>query len=193
MIRALMPRRRSCRPMGELTNRSASRPNRCENFTQPRCGLAVTVMIAVGAQCKLCACGKVVAAEVEVDVELVGPDLHSEHPGGGRRRRAGRRVRPHAWRLRPARCHHIFSLDGIDIRFRGAANGVAALGPWALAPADGSGRRAMAGDAGSVQLAGQHDPQRARSVAHLAQRPEGDVEDTRWRYSLMNWGHDPLK
>ena len=28
---------------------------------------------------------------------------------------------------------------------------------------------------------------------HLAQRPDGDVEDTRWRYSLMNWGHDPLK
>ena len=28
---------------------------------------------------------------------------------------------------------------------------------------------------------------------HLAQRPEGDVEHTRWRYSLMNWGHDPLK
>ncbi|MEC4815350.1 MAG: DUF3140 domain-containing protein [Scytonema sp. PMC 1069.18] len=28
---------------------------------------------------------------------------------------------------------------------------------------------------------------------HLAQRPEGDVKDTRWRYSLMNWGHDPLK
>jgi hypothetical protein len=28
---------------------------------------------------------------------------------------------------------------------------------------------------------------------HLAQRPKGDVEDTRWRYSLMNWGHDPLK
>ena len=27
---------------------------------------------------------------------------------------------------------------------------------------------------------------------HLAQRPDGDVEDTRWRYSLMNWGHDPL-
>lgn len=26
---------------------------------------------------------------------------------------------------------------------------------------------------------------------HLAQRPEGDVTDTRWRYSLMNWGHDP--
>jgi hypothetical protein len=28
---------------------------------------------------------------------------------------------------------------------------------------------------------------------HLAQRPGGDVEDTRWRHSLMNWGHDPLK
>ena len=27
---------------------------------------------------------------------------------------------------------------------------------------------------------------------HLAQRPDGDVTDTRWRYSLMNWGHDPL-
>jgi hypothetical protein len=28
---------------------------------------------------------------------------------------------------------------------------------------------------------------------HCAQRPQGDVSDTRWRYSLMNWGHDPLK
>jgi hypothetical protein len=28
---------------------------------------------------------------------------------------------------------------------------------------------------------------------HGAQRPEGDASDTRWRYSLMNWGHDPLK
>ena len=27
---------------------------------------------------------------------------------------------------------------------------------------------------------------------HLAQRPSGDVADTRWRWSLMNWGHDPL-
>ncbi|MFF9458457.1 DUF3140 domain-containing protein [Streptomyces flaveolus] len=27
---------------------------------------------------------------------------------------------------------------------------------------------------------------------HLAQRPSGDVSDTRWRHSLMNWGHDPL-
>ncbi|WEK04358.1 MAG: DUF3140 domain-containing protein [Candidatus Devosia phytovorans] len=26
---------------------------------------------------------------------------------------------------------------------------------------------------------------------HLAQRPDGDIEKTPWRYSLMNWGHDP--
>ena len=28
---------------------------------------------------------------------------------------------------------------------------------------------------------------------HLAQRPSGDIEDTHWRYSLKNWGHEPLK
>lgn len=28
---------------------------------------------------------------------------------------------------------------------------------------------------------------------HLAQKPDGDVSETNWRYSLMNWGHDPLK
>jgi hypothetical protein len=28
---------------------------------------------------------------------------------------------------------------------------------------------------------------------HMAQRPDGDVRETTWRYSLMNWGHDPLK
>lgn len=27
---------------------------------------------------------------------------------------------------------------------------------------------------------------------HTAQRPKGDVSETPWRYSLMNWGHDPL-
>ena len=27
---------------------------------------------------------------------------------------------------------------------------------------------------------------------HLAQRPWGDVTRSRWRWSLMNWGHDPL-
>ena len=29
---------------------------------------------------------------------------------------------------------------------------------------------------------------------HRAQAPKQEkVEDSRWRYSLMNWGHDPLK
>ena len=29
---------------------------------------------------------------------------------------------------------------------------------------------------------------------HLAQQPaKEDVETSKWRYSLMNWGHDPLK
>jgi len=28
---------------------------------------------------------------------------------------------------------------------------------------------------------------------HRAQEPQFDVEHSRWRYSLMNWGNDPLK
>ena len=45
---------------------------------------------------------------------------------------------------------------------------------------------------------GDDDVAEMRRVAgyvkrHLAQRPKGDVTETRWRYSLMNWGHDPLK
>ena len=28
---------------------------------------------------------------------------------------------------------------------------------------------------------------------HKAQRPTGDVTETPWRFSLMNWGYDPLK
>jgi hypothetical protein len=28
---------------------------------------------------------------------------------------------------------------------------------------------------------------------HIAQRPSGDITRTTWRYSLMNWGHDPAK
>lgn len=28
---------------------------------------------------------------------------------------------------------------------------------------------------------------------HLAQRPKGDISESHWRYSLMNWGHDPCK
>jgi uncharacterized protein DUF3140 len=44
----------------------------------------------------------------------------------------------------------------------------------------------------------ESDEQHMRKVVgyihrHLEQRPSGDVQDTRWRYSLMNWGHDPTK
>lgn len=28
---------------------------------------------------------------------------------------------------------------------------------------------------------------------HRSQEPSGDVRDSDWRYSLLNWGHDPLK
>lgn len=28
---------------------------------------------------------------------------------------------------------------------------------------------------------------------HMKQGPKRDIEHSRWRYSLMNWGHDPLK
>jgi hypothetical protein len=28
---------------------------------------------------------------------------------------------------------------------------------------------------------------------HLGQRPKNDPENSKWRYSLMNWEHDPLK
>ena len=28
---------------------------------------------------------------------------------------------------------------------------------------------------------------------HLSQKPDGDIEDSDWRYSLKNWGHDPCK
>ena len=28
---------------------------------------------------------------------------------------------------------------------------------------------------------------------HQSHKPEGDVKDSNWRRSLLNWGHDPLK
>ena len=28
---------------------------------------------------------------------------------------------------------------------------------------------------------------------HKAQKPESGIKDSPWRYSLMNWGHDPVK
>ncbi len=28
---------------------------------------------------------------------------------------------------------------------------------------------------------------------HRAQKPESDIKESDWRYSLKNWGHDPCK
>jgi len=28
---------------------------------------------------------------------------------------------------------------------------------------------------------------------HLAQKLKGNTKNTNWRYSLLNWGHDPLE
>jgi len=28
---------------------------------------------------------------------------------------------------------------------------------------------------------------------HRKEKPPGDVFASNWRYSLMNWGHDPMK
>lgn len=28
---------------------------------------------------------------------------------------------------------------------------------------------------------------------HAAQKPDGTIEDSNWRYSLKNWGYDPIK
>ncbi|MEZ5845001.1 MAG: DUF3140 domain-containing protein [Hyphomicrobiaceae bacterium] len=61
-----------------------------------------------------------------------------------------------------------------------------------------SGRRIVAIKRHTVDSLTDDDHTHMRKVVgyihrHLAQRPAGDVRDTRWRYSLMNWGHDPLK
>ncbi len=61
-----------------------------------------------------------------------------------------------------------------------------------------SGRRIVALKENSVDDLTDDDHDWMNKVAgyvhrHLAQRPDGDVTGTKWRYSLMNWGHDPLK
>jgi len=59
-----------------------------------------------------------------------------------------------------------------------------------------SGRRIIAIQRGRGSLTEDDRAHMRKVVAyikrHLAQRPHHDVEHTSWRYSLMNWGHDPL-
>ena len=61
-----------------------------------------------------------------------------------------------------------------------------------------SGRRIIQIKRTKVSGLSDSDYEHMRKVSgyvarHTKQRPDGDVTDTRWRYSLMNWGHDPLK
>jgi hypothetical protein len=103
----------------------------------------------------------------------------------------------------------------IVARFAGAVNMTAAeLDRWLKTPESLSVGFKRRGDAESVGhrsgrriigLLGLHpaeleedDLAHMRKVVgyvarHSVQRPAGDIMHTRWRYSLMNWGHDPLK
>lgn len=61
-----------------------------------------------------------------------------------------------------------------------------------------SGRRIVALLRARKQTRSPEDLAHMRKVVgyvrrHRAQRPYGDISCTRWRYSLMNWGHDPVK
>ena len=61
-----------------------------------------------------------------------------------------------------------------------------------------SGRRIVRLKRTAVSELSDDDYEHMRKVTgyvrrHSAQRPDGDAADTKWRYSLMNWGHDPLK
>jgi Protein of unknown function (DUF3140) len=61
-----------------------------------------------------------------------------------------------------------------------------------------SGRRIVRLLETPARQLGEGDYRHMRKVVgyvhrHLAQRPGSDVTHTRWRYSLLNWGHDPLR
>ena len=93
--------------------------------------------------------------------------------------------------------------------FRKAVNMTPAqLRAWLASPKSKSvgftykGKRESVGHASGRKIVrmltgSSFDEKHARKVVgyvhrHLAQRPAGDISETRWRYSLMNWGHDPL-
>jgi hypothetical protein len=62
-----------------------------------------------------------------------------------------------------------------------------------------SGRRIVALKRKTVDELTDDDHEHMRKVTgyverHLAQGgPSDDVEHSKWRYSLMNWGHDPMR
>ncbi|MCW2678558.1 MAG: putative DNA-binding protein [Modestobacter sp.] len=67
------------------------------------------------------------------------------------------------------------------------------------APAQGPAASVRAVGGGGVLLLTENDLAHMSKVTgyvkwHLAQEPMSEaIEDSTWRYSLMNWGHDPLK
>ncbi len=100
--------------------------------------------------------------------------------------------------MTPAALRHW--LDSEDSR----SVGMTGEGERVTAPADkesvghGMGRKILALHDMHQDQYGDADYDMMRKVVgyvhrHVAQRPAGDVTDTRWRQSLMNWGHDPLK
>ena len=116
-----------------------------------------------------------------------------------------------AWRRKPrAKARPKKYGKALRRDFRRAVNmSPAQLRKWLASPESKSvgftypGKRESVGHASGRRIAimlsgGRFDEAHARKVVgyvkrHLAQRPAGDVSETRWRYSLMNWGHDPLK
>ena len=91
-------------------------------------------------------------------------------------------------------------LEGEASRSVGMTSG----GEKVTAPDDGEavghamGERILALKAKRQAELGEDDYQAMRKGIgyvhrHLAQRPKADIRDSRWRHSLMNWGHDPLE
>jgi hypothetical protein len=104
--------------------------------------------------------------------------------------------------------------DKVRREFRAAVNMTAAeIGSWLKTPESrrvgfkrpgasesvghASGRRIVGILRKSATELGEEDYAHMRKVVgyvhrHRAQRPE-NIYTSRWRYSLMNWGHDPAK
>jgi hypothetical protein len=89
-------------------------------------------------------------------------------------------------------------LDTAESRSVGATpSGERVSSPGAQSVGHASGRRIVDILSTRVGDMDDEDYRHMRKVIgyvrrHLAQRPNGRIGDSRWRRSLMNWGHDPL-
>ena len=100
------------------------------------------------------------------------------------------------------RFHEVVNLSATELEAWLATPESLSVGQRAAASAESvghrSGRRIVAILSKQADPLTDGDLEHMRRVVgfvqrHLAQRPQGDVSDTRWRRSLMNWGHDPLR